>query len=175
MSNAASPASPSGISPLLTAFPQSPAQPMKPGQWQTECTTDYTPSGSRWQTGLDEHDVFQALIRHEQGPENSYELRMGKGGQIYSLIGPFGEAVPPQWRPSESRGGATGAPWVDEVFQCVSVASSQTFRLLEEQRKIRIEYFIHQAGVYLNEPTQTRPFYSPLLAQGWDPPRAATR
>ena len=31
---------------------------------------------------------------------NSYQIRIGKGGNLYSLRGAFGESVPPQFRPN---------------------------------------------------------------------------
>ena len=48
-------------------------------------------------------------------------------------------------------GGHSYAPWVDEVWQLVSVDGSI-------HNPPDSSYFIHQAGVYLKTPDQTEPF-----------------
>ena len=50
----------------------------------------------------------------ESNTNRSWKIRFGRGGNIYSYVGPFGEAVPPQ-----NNGGS--APFMDEVWQTVSV------------------------------------------------------
>ena len=65
----------------------------------------YTPSGSTWLLDFDESTVFKAELdyTHAGDPDRSYTLRIGKGGNVYSFRGVFGESVPPQFRPD---------PWV---------------------------------------------------------------
>ena len=130
---------------------------------------DLNISSSYWALEtIDESDVFHAILEYfiPENPDNSYEIRIGKGGQIYSFISSFGESVPPQWRHPNwvepSYGGGTDyAPWVDEVWQMVAVDGSL-------HNPPDSSYFIHQAGVYLKTESQTSPFYSPIVAEFFD-------
>lgn len=129
----------------------------------------YTPSGSTWLLDFDESTVFKAELdyTHAGDPDRSYTLRIGKGGNVYSFRGVFGESVPPQFRPDpwvqpDYGGGSSYAPWVDEVWQMVAVDGAL-------HNSPDSSYFIHQAGVYLKTPTQTTPFFSPMLAEHYDP------
>lgn len=116
-------------------------------------TDTYIPSNSYWASPFTEDYVYHARLKydHPTNPDNSYELRLGKGGQIYSFLTSSGETVPPQYPAT--------APWVDEVWQMVAVDG--TLNMPDEGKK----YFIHQAGVYLKTPEQTLPFYSPIIAE----------
>ena len=70
--------------------------------------------------GVDENDVYHAALRSNQtsGPANrDWEIRVGLGGQIYSIRSEVGEIVPPQ---------STMRPFNDEVFQAVSVNTGPT-------------------------------------------------
>lgn len=134
-------------------------------------TKTYTPTTSTWAISdiFPESIVFQSELSYESSktPENSYQLRIGKGGQIYSFRGPFGESVPPQWRSARgdtSRIAVAKAPWIDEVWQMVAVDNKKNNRDVAK-------YFIHQAGVYLKTSEQDQPFYSPLLAEYFDEDR----
>jgi dienelactone hydrolase len=82
-------------SPILDVFPPSVVDVPAGSRGETTITLDYAPSGSVWAEGLDERQVFQAELPHRQGDDDSFRLRIGKGGQIYSLRGAFGESVPP--------------------------------------------------------------------------------
>jgi hypothetical protein len=126
----------------------------------------YSQSGSSWAIdSFPESVVFHNQMSYQNSiePNTSYDIRIGKGGQLYSFRGVFGESVPPQWvnpnwvQPSYG-GGHSYAPWVDEVWQLVSVDGSI-------HNPPDSSYFIHQAGVYLKTPEQTDPFYSPILAE----------
>ena len=140
-------------SPFLNLFPES-VVPWLPYSGQFSYTQVYTPSGSQWAPGLDEEEVFFASLKHIEDPNNSWELRIGKGGQIYSIRGPFGESQAPQTQPN--------ARWIDQVFQLVGVSLQQNLNFP------RHAYFIHQAGVYLDDPVLKTAFYSPILASGFD-------
>jgi hypothetical protein len=126
----------------------------------------YSQSSSSWAIdSFPESVVFHNQMSYQNSinPNTSYDIRIGKGGQLYSFRGVFGESVPPQWvnpnwvQPSYG-GGHSYAPWVDEVWQLVSVDGSI-------HNPPDSSYFIHQAGVYLKTPEQTEPFYSPILAE----------
>ena len=112
--------------------------------------------------------VFQAEMTYDNSdnPSQSYKIRIGKGGQIYSFTSLFGESVPPQWvNPNwidtSFGGGNSFSPWVDEVWQMVCVDGNLN-------NPPDSMYFIHQAGVYLKTPSQTQPFYSPQVAEYYD-------
>jgi hypothetical protein len=142
-------------------------------QWagNATCSFDFQPSGSSWIAGLDESKVFHAVFQTEH-----LRLGIGKGGQIYSMRGPFGEGVPPQ---------RLKAPWIDEVWHLVVTNEEIVTPIHKFQnadpaknwdRGMPFQYFIHQAGVYLDGLTGTNelgapnePYYSPILESHWDP------
>jgi len=126
-------------------------------------TTEYAPSGSTWADGLDERSVFHAQLGWRGESGRWWKLRIGKGGQMYSFRGPFGESVPPQVH--------EGAPWNDEVWQIVSVSHERQNRDLFPGRRRSLAYFIHGSGIYLRDAQRTEPFYCPMLASAWDPAR----
>jgi hypothetical protein len=116
-------------------------------------TDSYVPSNSYWASPFTEDYVYHARLKYEHATnsDKSYELRLGKGGQIYSFVTSSGETVPPQYPAS--------APWVDEVWQMVAVDGSLNNPTANKS------YFIHQAGVYLKTSGQSLPFYSPIVAE----------
>jgi Dockerin type I domain len=139
---------------LLDLYPPS-IQSSVPGSWTYSQTNATNLSGSSWYSGFNENDVYHGLLKHEQAgsASKSWEIRLGKGGQIYSMRSQFGEAIPPQIQ-SYAPG---SAPWNDEVFQAVSVDTTQN---TPQQ-----PYFIHQAGYYV-QGNVTAPSYAPMLAHG---------
>ena len=132
-------------------------------------TKNYSNSASLWTIdSFPESIVFQAEMTYDNSdnPSQSYKIRIGKGGQIYSFTSLFGESVPPQWvNPNwidtSFGGGNSFSPWVDEVWQMVCVDGNLN-------NPPDSMYFIHQAGVYLKTPSQTQPFYSPQVAEYYD-------
>jgi hypothetical protein len=155
------------VSDVLSLLPEGPA-PQAAGN--ATCSFDYSPSGSTWTSGLDEESVFLASITTDD-----LRLGIGRGGQIYSLRGPFGESIPPQ---------RTAAPWIDEVWQFVAtnndlVTPIKAFQASAPANRAAgrpMEIFIHQAGIYLeglagNDDVgfATAPFYAPPLKTGWNP------
>ena len=92
----------------------------------------YNTSPTYWAIdSFPESVVFNAELSYDNPLDSnqSYQIRIGKGGQLYSFRSAFGESVPPQWRSSNlvqpSYGGGTSyAPWVDEVWQMVCVDES---------------------------------------------------
>lgn len=157
---------------LLDVFPASVVQAKDGGR--TVFSSDFSPSGSLWAEGLVERDVFAVEMKHDGSAEDSFALRMGKGGQIYSLRGAFGESLPPSWRDSRNH----LSPWNDEVWQFVAVCSryNGVERLLrngavpddvaERFKKSPYEqtFFIHNSGAYIPGESAVRSLYCPQLA-----------
>ncbi len=159
---------------MLDVFPESVVQVAADRQGETDFSFDYTPSGSLWDSRLDEQQVFQLELTHRQEADNSFALRMGQGGQIYSLRGPFGESVPPSWRPGKGH----ISPWNDEVWQFVAVCTS--FNGIDSAVKAgalpedviarmkasayRNDFFVHNSGVYIPGDAAIDSLYCPLLA-----------
>ena len=122
-------------------------------------------SGSAWSLSLHEAHVMDARLTQTVvggGPgeaQRSWDLRVGRGGHLYSLRTPvLGETVPPQWRSD-----GDSSPWNDEVWQGVAVDSAQN-------APPDSPYFIHQAGVYTKrDPMLSEPFYSPQVAAWLNP------
>lgn len=135
-------------------FPASPVIANLPYSGQASYTQVYTPSGSTWAAGLNETEVFFASLKHRENADNSWETRIGKGGQLYSIRGLFGESQAPQAQPD--------AHWIDQIFQLVGV--NRTLNLSTPGHA----YFIHQAGDYLDDPVLKSTFYSPMLASTFD-------
>ena len=67
--------------------------------------------GVAWSPYVTEHDVYDALLQ-VQDAGHDFDIGIGKGGQLYSLRGPWGEAMPPQ-----------ESPWADEVWQAAPMST----------------------------------------------------
>lgn len=147
---------------MLDVFPQS-TRVLSGGIQTFAASESVSESGSSWWVPFSERTVFQARLQNQQysndgiyDPQRSWDLRIGKGGNIYSMRGSFGEAVPPQFRSPLDPDGPYYAPWVDEVFQSVFVDTVQNVPTNK--------YFHHQAGIYLKDDTPGgQPFPSPCL------------
>jgi len=151
---------------VLDVFPDT---GVNPGSGKTVCSFDYQSSGSAWVDGIHEEDVFFASIQSED-----WTLGIGKGGQIYSLRGPYGESIPPQ---------RVESPWNDEVWQTV-VTSEELVGPVHEFHGANpgtwsqikpLLYFVHQSGIYVkgaakghDSGTVAAPFYSPCLRKQWN-------
>lgn len=111
--------------------------------WDNRSTWDST-------TKAFESQAFLAQMNHDDANANhTWQLRLAKGGNAYSFLGAFGEAMPPQYH--------VDAPWIDEVWQMVAVDNTKN--------TASNPYFIHQAGTYQREASlKTKPFYSPPVA-----------
>lgn len=160
----------SGTAPadIFSLFPAGGAPVQAPGN--ATCSFTYQPSGSAWTAGANEQAAFLASVTTD-----GLRIGIGKGGQIYSLRGHFGEAIPPQ---------RTAAPWIDEVWQFVAtnndlVTPIHAYQALSGENRAKgfpMQFFIHQAGIYLaglagNNATgaASAPFYSPALKSRWIP------
>lgn len=105
-----------------------------------------------------EADLFQAIMSHTDTGNRTWEMRIGKGGNMYSHYNPhtYGETMPPQ--------NHAQSPWIDEVQQSVSVNLDLNFKTAYGNKA----YYIHQAGAYQRDAeslsTTHAPFFSPSLA-----------
>jgi hypothetical protein len=159
---------PGGSSTILDLFPPSVAGVPVEDHGAAILSTNFTPGGSSWHESLDEKDVFLAEMKHVQGEDNSFVLRIGRGGQVYSLRGEFGESIPPSSEQS---------PWNDEVWQFVAVCTKyngpevlERAGAISEEVKERFKnspyqswYFVHNSGAYMPEGSVLRNLYCPLL------------
>lgn len=114
---------------------------------------EFVESGSVWGEDLDERSVFHAALTCPQG---GWHLGVGKGGQVYSLRGPYGEAVPPQIHKN--------SVWNDEVWQLVSVST----RLQNRAVDTGYPYYIHGSGTYERDRQYDGTLYCPILAEHVD-------
>ena len=153
---------------LFDLFPDSPVESINPDAWQLSKEDTFVRGTDYWGEGLDEQEVFYTRLKHIG--DTDWELRIGKGSQVYSARIPIGELVPPQ-RYKE-------AHWVDGVWQTVAVNreknDDQNNNAQPPDGKYS-EYFIHQAGIYpkyhhlpvdLNWPAEET-FYSPIIDESW--------
>lgn len=115
---------------------------------------------SDWR-GLDEGQVFFRRLSHQEAGHN-WTMKIGKGGQIYSIKMPeLGELIAYQ----RNKFGQ----WVDEVFQHVIPMPPQ----ITPARKV-VDGDVHQAGYYMhsdlnkNEQILPRSVYSPMFAYRFD-------
>lgn len=116
--------------------------------------------GGPW-SELEQH-VFLAKFSHtdSNNANRTWTVRVGKGGNIYSLFGPMGETVAPQKRDD--------SPWIDEVWHSVTA---------DPPKNAESPFMIHGAGSYQSDfsyaaevgiPLQEVPFYSPSLGKFCD-------
>ena len=169
--------SPPAASPLLDVFPpsQAPTFLTTPSEFVVSHQFRSGANRSQWAEGADERTVFHAYLTHKSVAERSWELRIGKGGQLYSIVSSFGEAMPPQ---------SQRAPWVDEVWQMVAINEDLLDWLpSKDGKRDRIRHqanaFIHQSGMYVGrennypgpveENVPAASFYSPMLAGTYRP------
>ena len=159
---------------MLDVFPPTVAATEKSQRGNTLISLDYTPSTSLWAEGLDERQVFHAQIQHDQNENNSFTLRIGKGGQVYSLRGPFGESVPP----SCTGEGPSRSPWNDEVWQFGTVCSKYNgLKAIQQSGDVpestleaitaipyKSTFFIHNSGAYVPDSRTINNLYCPMLA-----------
>jgi hypothetical protein len=116
-------------------------------------TFQHYPSPSYWDPTAvgSEPDLFLAEMVNNNtvDPDKSWTIRFGRGGNIYSFRGIYGEAMPPQYH--------VDGEWIDEVTQSVSVNLAMNGNQ---------DYFVHQAGVYRDDiPHSVHHFFSPSLAK----------
>lgn len=161
---------------LVDVFPPSLDLVPAEKQGETHFTSSYYESGSTWEPSLDERWVFHRELKHEGGKDDGFSLRIGKGGQLYSLRGAFGESVPPSFR-----GDGGSSPWNDEVWQFVAICGKYNDTILSRGQGVlseeltakiqqtpiqRFHVFIHNSGGYMEGDllSKMNNLYCPLLA-----------
>ena len=126
-------------------------------------TFESSQAGSQWYAPFVDYEqhVFLAKMAHTDPNTNrSWTIRLGQAGNIYSLVGPMGETVPPQAH--------ANAPWVDEVWQNVAPLGPGGDNDGDSNTD---KFFIHEAGTYTKDAPYTNiPFYSPTLGSYCDDP-----
>jgi hypothetical protein len=114
---------------------------------------------SRWYPKWDEKNVFKVQLQHSQ-TDNPYTLRIGKGGQLYSIMTPIGEIEPPQ-NPDHA--------WIDDTNLLTTYQYD-----LQQPNSTGIDGltpFIHQCGVYPNIDAafqEGKQFWAPIVSDNWD-------
>lgn len=146
---------------LLSLFPASGAPTFSEKQSTLELRRHFQPwtRDSRWHPEVDEADVFHARLQHKSTEERCWEVGIGKGGQMYSMCSSFGEAMPPQTPQSR---------WNDEAWQFTTIYGSLHGVDLPQASLLSGNGFVHQSGFYTPEEGD-QPFYSPMLADSFDP------
>ena len=146
------------ITPLAQALLEDmlpPSSSICDGGGETSFNFEFSPSDntSKWDEMSENYEqyLFQVQMSHTDDNKNrTWSIRLSKAGNMYSYVGAFGEAVPPQYHED--------APWIDEVWQSVAVVPSKNV----EPNK----YFIHQAGAYQRDtPLDETPYFSPNIAR----------
>jgi len=124
----------------------------------TEISFVHTPSPSYWDpinANLESKKFMAQMTHNDSDPSKSWTVRFGHGGDIYSMISGYGEAIPPQTKDF--------SVWVDEVTQAVTVDLTQNNCAEADEC-----YYIHQAGAYFRPGTfdyLNETFYSPNVAK----------
>ena len=132
---------------------------------KTDNDTEWS-AGTEWfsHTDFDESVVFRTELTSQSEASNVYKIRIGKGGQLYSIKMPLsnlGELVPPQSLIDIS-------PWNDEVFQATYIWADVHGE--DEVGKIG-KGQAHGSGMYMKpdlDPLNVSPFYGPMLAESYN-------
>jgi dienelactone hydrolase len=152
---------------MFTVFNLLPKSTVAKGEGVFSLDRTYEESDTQWTaSGLDPKDVWRNTLNHDsENPQQDWEIRIGKGGQIYSFRTAAGELMPPQEH--------AGAEWVDEVFQVVTVNTKTNNR---DPIAYPARSFVHQAGTYwkksfagetkeLDPEFLNHSWYSPMLEE----------
>ncbi len=120
---------------VFPALPTSTNGPFQPGAWTLE-VSNRNSAPSDW-LGLDESQVFLRRLTHTQDGCN-WTIKIGKGGQIYSIATPeVGEMI--------ARQRISSGQWIDEVFQHTIPSSLHNKSTATSPI---VDGDIHQAGYY---------------------------
>ncbi len=124
-----------------------------------------------WHSKWDEKDVFRVQLENKKDSSNPYTIRLGKGGQMYSIKTKIGEIMPPQ---------SVEHAFVDDMLLVTYLDYGRNFMNVEGAPQVdQLTGFIHQAGMYqhkdeeamkANDPSGC--FYSPIVAEWWNEERS---
>ena len=147
---------------LFSIFPKSNAPSNLSAPSDLVCVTRFAPwtSISKWSDEVDEKNIFLAELQHQSLHERSWVIKIGKGGQLYSVVSSWGETMPPQ---------SAASPWNDEVWQSTALNS----KILDPDKALGgyANAYIHQSGMYGRpelDPLLDKPFSSPILATAFN-------
>ncbi len=109
-------------------------------------------------TQADEEDVFHTSLTYTGDGSNDFEMRMGEGGQFYSIISPLGELIGRQHTYSTSF-----SRWNDAVLESV-VTNTNDPRITGGTANLSLNKNpdMNQGGTYIRDGL-VDPFYSPHL------------
>jgi len=116
----------------------------------TSKTLSFSSTNSKYEQSLFLLEMTNNLPQNNRTEPKGWTMRIGKGGNIYSFVGPWGQAISPNI--------LGHSPFVDEVWQSVAVSTS-----LNKPSDSK-SYFIHQAGAYFDPkktPSLKSPWFSP--------------
>ena len=155
--------------PTLPTHEQLPSRPDAVADTGTyQISETYTPGSlEMWAadglTQADEQGVFRASLNYQGDGLNDFEVRMGEGGQFYSIITPLGELIGRQHTYSTSF-----SRWNDAVIQSV-VTNTNDPRVTNANcggcnpnLTLNKNPDMNQGGTYIRDGL-TEPFYSPHL------------
>ena len=113
---------------------------------------------TRWYSKWHEVNVFKTELNHANST-NPYALRVGKGGQLYSIMTPIGEIAPPQ-NPDHA--------WIDDTY----LSTIYQYDLDPDIKGVdALTAFIHSCGMYPHKDIafqQGKQFWSPIVGEKWD-------
>lgn len=119
-----------------------------------------------WHSRWDEKEVFRVQLANQNNADNPYTIRIGQGGQLYSLKTKAGELMPPQ---------TADNAWVDDCLLLTFLDYGRNFMNSAGNPSLsNLSGFIHQAGMYPYEPeimkenTGSELFFAPVVAEHWD-------
>lgn len=143
---------------LLNAIPASSTTPS--GTFTTTFNSNITQfDNTKWYPKWDEKDVFRMQMSHSQ-TGNNYSVRIGDGGQIYSIDTPIGEIMPPQ---------NSEHAWEDDTL----LATLNQYDGQDAASSRFAQGFIHQAGAYQHYDydksyLDAKSFWSPVMSERLD-------
>lgn len=171
---------------ILDVFPASQREGESERHPTTTISSEWRPTNpvDQWDERLDESRVFLAELASTTNGL-PFQVRIGQGGQIYSLRIDGQQTVPPSWRPTDQ----PISPWNDEVWQFVAACKQlnglnaiQQLGPLPETTIQQIQecpfatsYFVHQSGTYATDKHDGQHLYCPRLASDFDRQRGQVR
>jgi len=132
------------------------------GSASTTASREYDSSKSEWAQPYTDAVIMDGKLSSINSTTGlNWDLRVGKGGQIYSLrTDTLNETIPPQFRDG-SPPDSYFSPWNDDCWILTAVDTTKTIWSTNN--------FTHSCGVYLEDPILKHPFSSPRFATEINP------